>query len=77
MLLLVPRRHMSQAELWSDAALMSKIGSLAARLGQEHCPRGFRILSNFGADALQTQSHGHLHVIGGAPLGLYVARRGF
>ncbi len=76
MLLLVPRRHMGQAELWSDEALISKMGSLAARLGQEHCPRGFRILSNFGADALQTQPLGHLHVIGGAPLGLYVGRRG-
>ena len=48
MLLLVPRRHISQAELWSDETLISKMGSLAARLGQEHCPRGFRILSNFG-----------------------------
>ena len=76
MLLLVPRRNMSPAELWSDGTLLAKIGSLAVQLGNEHCPNGFRILSNFGADALQTQSHGHLHVVGGAPLGLYVGRRG-
>ena len=75
MLLLVPRRHMSQSELWSDGAILAKIGELAVRLGRDHCPNGFRILSNFGHDALQTQLHGHLHVIGGTPLGLYVARR--
>ena len=74
MLLLVPRRHMGQAELWSDAELMPKISSLAARLGHEYCPDGFRILSNFGHHALQTQHHAHLHVIGGAPLGIYVRR---
>ncbi len=32
---------------------------------------GFRILSNFGHDGMQSQSHGHLHVIGGANLGPY------
>ena len=74
MLLLVPRRHMSQTELWSDGTLLAKIGALAVRLGHEHCPNGFRILSNFGHDALQTQLHGHLHVVGGSPLGLYVGR---
>ena len=73
MLLLVPRRHMSQNELWSDGPLLAKIGSLAARLGHDLCPDGFRILSNFGDDALQTQPHGHIHVIGGAPLRVYVS----
>jgi len=34
-------------------------------------PNGFRILSNFGRDGLQSQSHGHLHVIGGTHLGEY------
>lgn len=76
MLLLVPKRHLSQAEMWSCGPLMSRMGPLAARLGQEHCPNGFRILSNFGHDAVQTQPHGHLHVIGGAHLGLYVRRPG-
>jgi diadenosine tetraphosphate (Ap4A) HIT family hydrolase len=36
------------------------------------CPDGYRLLSNFGNDALQTQEHAHLHVIGGTKLGLYV-----
>ena len=75
MLLLVPREHMTQEELWSSGPLLSKLAALAVRLGQEHCPNGFRILSNFGLDALQTQFHGHLHVIGGARLGLYVRQQ--
>ena len=74
MLLLVPRRHMSQTELWNDAAMLSQLGTMATRLGHELAPNGFRILSNFGQEALQSQPHGHLHVIGGQPLGLYVKR---
>ncbi len=71
MLLLVPRQHMSQVELWSNGPLMAKMAALAVELGQQHCPNGFRILSNFGHDALQTQPHAHIHVIGGTHLGLY------
>ena len=77
MMLLVPKRHVTQAALWSSGPLLSKLGSLAVGLGQQHCPNGFRILSNFGRDALQSQHHGHLHVIGGARLGLYVGRGSF
>lgn len=72
MLLAVPREHMSQQELWLDAALISKIGALSVNLGNIHSPDGFRLLSNFGDDALQTQPHGHLHIVGGARLGLYI-----
>ena len=75
MLLVVPKRHMSQGELWASGELLAAMGELAARLGAESCPDGFRVLSNFGADGLQTQPHGHLHVIGGAPLGLYMRPR--
>lgn len=74
MLLLVPRQHMSQTDLWSDGAMLGRLGAIASKLGHEQAPNGFRILSNFGADALQSQSHGHLHVLGGTRLGLYVER---
>jgi histidine triad (HIT) family protein len=77
MLLIVPKRHMAQDELWSSGELLAKMGALAARLGGEHCPEGFRVLSNFGHDALQTQPHGHIHVVGGTHLGLYVRRPHF
>ena len=76
MLLVVPKRHVSQAELWKSGPLLARVGELAVQLGEALCPGGFRILSNFGRDALQTQPHGHLHVVGGAPLGLYVRRPG-
>ena len=68
MLLVVPRRHVTQQELWRD---LGHAGEVAVEMGEKHCPRGFRLLSNFGADALQTQEHGHIHVLGGIPLGEY------
>lgn len=72
MLLLIPKQHMTQAELWTDGDMVARLGKLAVKFGQELCPNGFRILSNFGADAFQTQPHGHIHVIGGRFLGRYV-----
>ena len=68
MLLAVPVRHISQAELWAD---LGPVGEKAAAMGAEHCPGGFRLLSNFGHDAMQSQSHGHVHIIGGTFLGPY------
>ncbi len=68
MLLVVPRVHKTQGELWRD---MGRVGEIAVRMGQEHCPNGFRLLSNFGYEAMQSQEHGHVHVIGGTFLGEY------
>ena len=70
MLLIIPKRHMTQDELWANA-LMSRVGSLAVEMGDKFCPGGFRILSNFWGDALQSQKHGHIHVLGGTFLGRY------
>ncbi|RLC56293.1 MAG: histidine triad nucleotide-binding protein [Chloroflexi bacterium] len=68
MLLSVPKKHLTQAELWSN---LGRVGEIAVRMGQEHCPAGFRLLSNFGHDAMQSQEHGHIHVLGGVFLGEY------
>ena len=68
MLLVVPRRHVSQEELWRD---LGRVGEVAVRMGQTHCPNGFRLLSNIGHDAMQSQGHGHVHVLGGTFLGEY------
>ena len=70
--LLVPKDHMTQRDLWNKGRLMARIGEMAVELGEEMCPNGYRIVSNFGHDALQTELHGHVHLIGGADLGLYV-----
>ena len=50
---------------------MAKVSAAAAEMGAKHCPRGFRLLSNFGPDAMQSQPHAHVHVIGGTFLGEY------
>ena len=68
MLLIVPRQHVTQQELWRD---LGHTGEVAIKMGEQFCPNGFRLVSNFGADALQTQQHGHVHVLGGAWLGEY------
>ncbi len=68
MLLSMPKQHLTQAGLWRD---MGEVGAAAVRMGAEHCPRGFRLLSNFGSDAMQSQEHAHVHVIGGVFLGEY------
>ena len=70
MLLVMPKKHMSQLELWSSG-LLNRMGSVAADMGCMYSWNGFRILSNFGPDGMQSQSHGHLHVIGGTNLGPY------
>ena len=68
MLLVVPRRHVTQEELWRD---MGRVGEVAAQMGLTHCPKGFRLVSNFGSDAMQSQEHGQVHVLGGTFLGEY------
>lgn len=68
MLLAVPKQHLLQEELWAN---MGRVGAIAVEMGKEHCPNGFRLLSNFGFDAMQSQEHAHIHVIGGTFLGEY------
>ncbi len=70
MLLAVPREHMQQGELWTSD-VMVRVSTVAAEMGAKHCPSGFRLLSNFGSDAMQSQAHGHVHIIGGTFLGEY------
>ena len=71
MLLVMPKEHLSQIGMW-DCDLLPRLGKLAVDMGAMYSPNGFRVLSNFGRDGLQSQSHGHLHVVGGTFLGHYV-----
>lgn len=68
MLLAMPKEHRSQSELWAG---MGAVGEAAARVGQEQCPGGFRLISNFGYDGMQSQEHAHVHILGGMFLGEY------
>jgi histidine triad (HIT) family protein len=70
MMLVVPKQHMLQADLW-ESDTIAKVGRVAVALGEKMCPRGWRMLSNVGPDAMQSQPHAHLHVIGGTFLGEY------
>ncbi len=70
MVLGIPTTHLSQQELWQSPVL-PKIGRALSELGAKIAPGGFRVLSNFGRDGMQSQSHGHVHLIGGLHLGPY------
>ncbi|HKZ51047.1 MAG TPA: HIT domain-containing protein [Dehalococcoidia bacterium] len=69
MLLVVPKKHLSQEELWQNIGPVARV---ATEMGNKYCPNGFRLLSNFGHNGMQSQPHGHVHVLGGVHLGLYV-----
>ena len=68
MLLAMTKEHRTQQELWDD---IGDVGRIAAKIGAQVCPDGFRLLSNFGYNAMQSQEHGHLHIVGGTHLGPY------
>ncbi|HZP58096.1 MAG TPA: HIT domain-containing protein [Dehalococcoidia bacterium] len=70
MLLAVPKQHLQQGELWTSDVI-AKVAKVAAEVGAQHCPNGFRLLSNFGFDAMQSQAHAHVHILGGTHLGEY------
>jgi diadenosine tetraphosphate (Ap4A) HIT family hydrolase len=75
MLLAVPRavlssdaeasRHYEQRDLWRS---MGHLGAVAMALGRTHCQfdgqAQFRLVSNFGPLAMQSQTHAHIHVLG-------------
>ena len=71
MLLVVPKVHMTQAEFWRSP-LLAKAATLAVDIADKDAPDGFRFVSNFGEQAAQTQAHGHLHLLGGGEMGLYM-----
>ena len=43
----------------------------AVEAAREHCPGGFRLISNSGYDGMQSQEHAHVHILGGQFLGEY------
>lgn len=72
MALVVPPGHPSQEELWADHDLIIPLLRHALELGRELTidevpegvtPEGFRVISNFGRIAHQSQHHAHVHVI--------------
>lgn len=68
MLLAIPKQHMVQADLWRN---MGPVGAAAVQVAEQHCPGGYRLISNFGYDGMQSQDHAHVHILGGVFLGEY------
>ena len=66
--LAIPKKHFADVTEMTaeDAALvgrmLKKIGELAPSLGLQG---GFRLVSNKGADAMQSVPHLHIHILGG------------
>lgn len=75
MLLIVPTQHMTQKEFWSSHVLVDA-ALLAVEMGDKHCgDDGYRVISNFGRVAHQSQAHAHLHVVSGTSRLIREARK--
>ena len=68
--LAIPRRHIPSAANLTDAdgdllaALFAALGHVAEEAGL----RGYRIITNVGAEAGQSVFHLHFHLLGGRPM---------
>lgn len=69
--LLMPRRHVrSAADLGDeDAELAGRLFAVGARLARDAGlpERGYRLVTNIGADGGQSVAHLHVHLLGGRP----------
>lgn len=69
--LIVPRRHVADAQALTDddgpllAALFGAARRIAAEAGLE---RGYRLVTNVGPEAGQSVLHLHFHLLGGRPM---------
>jgi len=45
-----------------------------AEIANQHCPNGFRLITNNGSDAMQTVEHFHIHILGKEKLGALVGK---
>ena len=66
-LLVIPREPFEDITE-ADGATIARVMEVAAKLGAEKCPDGFRLVTNTGKDAGQSVQHWHVHVVGGREL---------
>ena len=69
--LVIPKRHVASLEDIGDAdgALLGTMMLVAKKVATATgLTRGYRIVTNCGADAGQSVAHLHLHVLGGRPM---------
>ena len=67
-ILVIPREPFEDA-VAAEGSTLGHVFSIAAKIGQERCPNGFRLVTNIGADGGQSVVHLHIHVLGGRKLG--------
>lgn len=70
--LVIPKQHVSGVSeiMPGNSALVAKCFEVIAMLAaREHLEKGYRVISNCGADAGQTVPHLHFHVLSGKKLG--------
>jgi len=71
-LLVIPRKYLLNISTMDDAdeALVGHLFAVARDLAKQNGldESGFRLVINNGADAGQTVSHLHVHVLGGRPM---------
>ena len=63
-ILVIPREPFVDATE-ADAKTLGHVMQVAARIGKEKCPNGFRLVTNIGAEGGQSVLHLHIHVLGG------------
>ena len=66
-LLVIPRQPFEDITL-ADEPTIARVMQVAAQLGAQKCPGGFRLVTNTGKDAGQSVQHWHVHVLGGREL---------
>jgi histidine triad (HIT) family protein len=60
----------SQAKPQEIVYFLQKVAEIA----NQHCPNGFRLITNNGSDAMQTVEHFHIHILGKEKLGALVGK---
>lgn len=66
-ILVIPREPYVDA-VQADPTTLGHVLSIAAKLGAERCPNGFRLVTNIGEGGGQSVYHLHVHVLGGRPM---------
>ena len=69
--LVVPRRHVPDIDTLDDddAGLLSALFAAVRRVaGEEGLAKGYRVVTNVGAESGQSVFHLHLHLLGGRPM---------
>jgi len=68
--LAIPRRHIASAANLTDAdgELLASLFAALRHVAEEAGLRGYRIITNVGAESGQSVFHLHFHLLGGRPM---------